>query len=898
MKKITFLLFFVVVFLFNHSIFSQVTMSPNDMVVLQVTTDGGSDEVAFLVLEEISAGSKLFFSDISWNALASTQGTDTERGIRLTVGASAITAGTIIRIKNDTGQLYELEVPSQGTLEFYELDGSVETGTSRELTLSTSGDQLIIFQTSDGVVTSTRTFIYALSLYAPLANDLDLDGWTDSGSALGSASSDSHVPTGLTALNSTQSNKTTASAMSLGGLSGHLDNWIYTGVTTSASKNEWLTRIHTLSNWNGTDDTPPGPYLGITYDNVALAGNASSVTVSSGDTTPPVFENSTPSQSSVAQTTFTLETDIDEAGNIYYVVVPDGDGAPSSTQVKAGQNSAGGSPVTSGNATVNSGGFTNDFSVVSISASTAYDVYVVAEDDEGSPNLQASPTKIDVTTLSPTWDGSTDSDWNTASNWDINAVPATTANVTIPSGLTNYPTASGAITVNSVSMASGSSLIAQSTFSGTITYNRTIGTTNWYLISSPVVGQDIDAFEDVEGLATGTTANNVGLGDYSNSTPGWVYYQSGAVGTGNFVSGDGRSLKLASTGDIAFTGTLNVNDAGVGIGITSNTNGFNLIGNPYPSYIAANNTADATNNILKVNDTDNDFLTESTIWFWNQATSSYDQRNHATGSFFIAPGQGFFVSSNGSNTFSFTEAMQSHQTDSFQRSSSTNPEIQLIMTDGSKTRNSDIYYLDGTTTGFDNGYDSSIFEGVANSFSLFTEAVANGTGKKLGIQSLPNSDYENMIIPVGVISSPGLLSFSATTTNLPSGHKVYLEDKETELFTRLDEINSKYEVTLNTSLNGIGRFFLHTTTSTLSLNPENITNISIYISSRNNLRVVGIQEGTTQLRMFNILGKQVLKTSFQSNGVDNIGLPNLRHGVYIIQISSKEGLVNKKIIIE
>ncbi|MFY0604573.1 MAG: hypothetical protein JXQ93_11520, partial [Flavobacteriaceae bacterium] len=123
---------------------------------------------------------------------------------------------------------------------------------------------------------------------------------------------------------------------------------------------------------------------------------------SAADTTPPVFENSTPSQSSVTQTGFTLGTDIDEAGTIYYVVVADGAGAPSAAQVKAGQDSSGGSPVTSGNAAVSTGGFTNDFSVTSLTAGTAYDVYVVAEDDEGSPNLQASATKIDVTTSPPT----------------------------------------------------------------------------------------------------------------------------------------------------------------------------------------------------------------------------------------------------------------------------------------------------------------------------------------------------------------------------------------------------------------------------------------------------------------------------------------------------------------
>jgi hypothetical protein len=38
----------------------------------------------------------------------------------------------------------------------------------------------------------------------------------------------------------------------------------------------------------------------------------------------PHLRISTPSQSAVTQTSFTLETDIDEEGIIYYVVVPTG----------------------------------------------------------------------------------------------------------------------------------------------------------------------------------------------------------------------------------------------------------------------------------------------------------------------------------------------------------------------------------------------------------------------------------------------------------------------------------------------------------------------------------------------------------------------------------------------
>jgi gliding motility-associated-like protein len=135
---------------------------------------------------------------------------------------------------------------------------------------------------------------------------------------------------------------------------------------------------------------------------IVTDANGNSVTdtaiVTVEDITSPTFETGTPSSSLIVQTGFALATDIDEAGTIYYVVVADGATAPTPSEVKAGTGAAGTGEITTGNAVVDSGGFINNFSVTGLSAATAYDVYVVAEDDESTPNLQASPTKIDVTT--------------------------------------------------------------------------------------------------------------------------------------------------------------------------------------------------------------------------------------------------------------------------------------------------------------------------------------------------------------------------------------------------------------------------------------------------------------------------------------------------------------------
>lgn len=206
--------------------------------------------------------------------------------------------------------------------------------------------------------------------------------------------------------------------------------------------------------------------------------------------------------------------------------------------------------------------------------------------------------------------------------------------------------------------------------------------------------------------------------------------------------------------------------------------------------------------------------------------------------------------------------------------------------------------IDTATTGWDNGYDSSIFEGVENSFAIYTHLVSDSDGQNLGIQSIPTNNMEAIVIPVGVHAASGTeITISAAASNLPNGLQVFLEDRETGVYTLLDA-TSDFTETLSEDLNGIGRFYLHTTASALSLSDETLTNISMYTSSRDNLRIVGVQNGDAQVQIFDILGKRLLKTSFTGNGLNNIALPNFRTGVYIVQLTTENRSLNKKIIIQ
>ncbi|MBL4605147.1 MAG: T9SS type A sorting domain-containing protein [Flavobacteriaceae bacterium] len=536
-----------------------------------------------------------------------------------------------------------------------------------------------------------------------------------------------------------------------------------------------------------------------------------------------------------------------------------------------------------------------------------------------------------------TWTGTTDTDWDTATNWSLGTVPTGTTDVLIPN-VANDPIAGGAILVNDLTLSvdaaltvggavtnngtitvnSGASLMAKNSTAFGLTYKRNLASTNWYLISSPVIGESVIDFTTNNSLALGSgsgVSQNVAIAPYDNTqviaNDRWSYYTVGQTDgvngddtTDNLQQGKGFTTKLSGTGDISFTGNMPRANVGITISVGAG-NAFNLVGNPYPSYIAATNSADATNNILKVNDTDSDFLTESTIWFWDQSantgTGGYIPVNHAT-SRFIAPGQAFFVSANGSNFFSITEAMQSHQaTDVFNKSANTRPEIKLEITDGTLASTTDIYFIEGTTLGFDNGYDSTIFGGAENDFKVYTHLVADSQGQNLGIQSVPNQDYENIVFPVGVNATINTeITFSAESVNIPTGLNVILEDRTTGTYTILDSSNNQYSVILDQDTSGIGRFYIHVNTmSVLSVEDFMSENISLYTTSVRNLRVTGVESGEVSIKVFSIIGKQVMQGVFQGNMVNDVQLPPaLKAGIYIVNLNTEKGNIQKKIILE
>ena len=476
---------------------------------------------------------------------------------------------------------------------------------------------------------------------------------------------------------------------------------------------------------------------------------------------------------------------------------------------------------------------------------------------------------------------------NSSGSLTLNGDSSINGDVSIADGgeltLNGSGTISGSVTISN----NGSLIITDGSVTGNIIYNRTLSTLgSWYLISSPVVGETYDnAYVTANSIASGiANTNNRAIAPYNTSDDTWDYMQAGESAT--FIAGTGYAVKRTTVGDISFTGTMNTDNTGVDIVLSNAGNRFNLLGNPYPSHIASA--------IFLANES---AISESqTLWVWDQE-NGYEVKIIGD-SFVVAPGQGFFVKANtAGGTFNFSESNQVSSGGTFQRTNA-RPEILLSLSNQTDFREAKIYYVDNMTTGFDVGYEGEMFNGVSNPFAIYTHLVSNSEGKNYQVQSLPPDNYENMVIPVGINAGSGTtISIEVSTVNFPEGMNVYLEDKENDSFTLLDG-DANFTTTLASDLNGIGRFFLHTTTSSLSADDLLMTNnISIYNSSKENLRIVGVQNGTAKVQLYNILGKEVFNAAFEGTGVNDIQLPSLAEGLYIVNLSTVNGKTKKKIII-
>jgi len=505
--------------------------------------------------------------------------------------------------------------------------------------------------------------------------------------------------------------------------------------------------------------------------------------------------------------------------------------------------------------------------------------------------------------------GTIDNNWNNAANWAI-GVPTVNRNTEIPSGTNlEIDATTGAVVKNltidnggSLKIKSGGSLIASGAVTGNLTYERTItkdlGLTNaWHSSAVPVSGATVSSLQAENSFADGSAGNRIGLATYNSSSSNFAYFTTSS--TDALQAGMGLMAKIdnaAASNNLSFTGTYNASQVETDIS-QNGTNFFNFVGNPFTSYINLGQFFTDNNAANR--------LSEQTIWIWDENKNGANMGGYvqkmsgADAAFEIAPGQGFFVSAGNaaSNKVTFNVANQSHKADSFLKEANTRTEVSLKIAQEGVVRSTDLYYIEDTTIGFDNGFDASLFTGVNSDLSIYSKLIADNTGKKLSVQSLPNNNFNNLIIPIDIKAIANKeITFSALTNALPKNINVILEDRENNIFTNLNVTN--YKTSLDNESNGLDRFYLHTSSKTLSTDETTLTGVNIYKNNRNSLHISGLNEIKTLVKLYNIEGKQVLSKNFSKRNNVDVNLPNLATGIYILKLETEKGNLNKKIILE
>ena len=535
-----------------------------------------------------------------------------------------------------------------------------------------------------------------------------------------------------------------------------------------------------------------------------------------------------------------------------------------------------------------------------------------------------------------TWTGTVDPDWSTAGNWDINALPETTYDITIPNlatspvigigtaaqmdDLTIEPSASlvlldaasaeiegnfvndGAISLNS-SATNSSSLIFSGTASGsgTVTYHRGgLEANQWHVISAPVVGQSIKEF--AENVSNDIRVNNsvnpnryaIAYYDDSNADGAkWVYYTANDLTTNTltFEKGRGYAISRATDGGVSFTGTLENST----VNKTVVASEWNAVGNPFTAFLPLNeNTGD-------------NFLADNAInldpayvaaYVWDNAQNKYAATSQATSENALAPGQGFFIKANATaNTITLDKSQlitQASTAGVFNRTTeNVTPELNIVATSNGTSVKTAIKYFPNATKGLDPGYDVGNFSGA--SFDIYTHLL-EGSSEDFTIQSLPNSNYDSMVIPVGVkLAANEKMTFTATSVNL-NDSEIYLEDKENNTFTKISD-NESYSVTVKSTIDGVGRFFIHTQAKSLSNDTFLTSDVKIYT---NNSKIIldGLNNGNYTFELYDLLGKRVYQETIKNSNKTTIDT-TVSTGIFIVKMDNKEGKsISKKIVLK
>jgi hypothetical protein len=423
------------------------------------------------------------------------------------------------------------------------------------------------------------------------------------------------------------------------------------------------------------------------------------------------------------------------------------------------------------------------------------------------------------------WTGNFNSDWNNGSNWSKGSAPTNVDEVELPAGLSTYPMIGSGrnFEVNSLVIQPGanlqiaegntlqvnknlelnssiddySQLIDNENISvlGSVLYTKALAVNVFHYLASPLANIHSNVFTNTP---SGYNPNFYVYNEQNNSDD-WLAGWDHSSAIGMLQAGRGYAYycrgkqEFTMSGNQLYSGDISIDVHHSNNGILSD--GWNLIGNPYPSAISADEFINENQGVIN-----------GTLYFWDDDKSNgndYSSNDYAlwnlagaigTGSGaesgegtktpdgFVAPMQGFFVrkTNPGTEQIWFRNSMRTlGQGQYFKSTPEEQNKFRLSLSDVSKTLYNEILiaFVEGASSRFDNLYDGFKLKGNPNIafYSLLND-------KLLGIQTFGKNQGSALVsksVALGYdVSQNGDYKIDfVSSSDFSTDDKLYLEDK-------------------------------------------------------------------------------------------------------------------------
>ncbi len=454
----------------------------------------------------------------------------------------------------------------------------------------------------------------------------------------------------------------------------------------------------------------------------------------------------------------------------------------------------------------------------------------------------------------------------------------------------SYLTVDGNLTLSDTLLLEASSsdmasLITNGTVSGSYAkVEQYLIQDQWHIISAPVASAKSGVYAGIYMLKW----------NEPDSTWTWVtsLTEPLTVTKGFFVW---SSSGISSPTDVTFSGLINTGDQTPTLTYNNGLNkgdGWNLLGNPYPSALEWNSSWTKTNVDATVYVYDG-----SQYKTWNYNLGGYGTKTDGS----LPPTQGFWVHANAASpSLTIPNSERIHSSQAFYKGAEANGNLFTFSLSGNGYEDDMIAgFLIGANDGFDSEWDAEKKYGVEDAPQFYS------VNKNLDytVNIMPEL-LKSKKVPVGMrIGSSGYYDFELKNPESVKGIQIYLEDK-------LNPANKIIDLTKNPLVKVFmnegtfeDRFILHFVRFNISPNPFKSNNnedmeslVQIY-SNRSDVYINYLSGKPAVAVVYDLLGREILSADLICDNLNKLNV-NSERGYYIVQVFNDEFSRTEKVYLQ